>query len=105
METDIIALMLFTVMLIRNRNEKRDRTLQHKLFYLVLILSIVSAAIDSASALALNLHSSLICCDIALNLFMMTIPMLSLVWYCYSLALMGKQDDSRKIRLMNFGVK
>jgi len=99
-ETDIIALMLFTVMLIRNRNEKRDRTLQHKLFYLVLILSIVSAAIDSASALALNLHSSLICCDIALNLFMMTIPMLSLVWYCYSLALMGKQDDSRKIRLM-----
>ena len=99
-ETDYIALLLFAVMLIRNRNEKRDRTLQHTLFYIVLVLSIISALIDSSSALALNLRSSWVLCDITLTLFMMTIPMLPLAWYYYSVALMDDRDDKAKIRHM-----
>ena len=100
LETDVIALLLFVVMLIRNINETRDNTLQHKLFFMLLILSMISAGIDCLSAIALNLHNSWVFCDVTLTLFMMTIPMLSLVWYYYSFALMDKRSDEQKLRFM-----
>lgn len=99
-ETDVVALMLFVIMLIRNISEKRNKDLQYRVFFIVLIMSIISAAVDSASALALNMRESWICCDITLTLFMMTIPMLPLAWYCYSIVLMDDRDDRTKIRIM-----
>lgn len=54
-ETDIFALAVFIIMLIKNHLYRKDQDdIQGKAFYLVLIFSIISNVIDIISSAAMN---------------------------------------------------
>ena len=84
-ETDIFALAVFIIMLVKNflyKNKTND--IQGKVFYLVLIFSIISNVIDIISSAAMNYVTNWWCYEILMTLYVISMPLLAAVWVCYS---------------------
>lgn len=89
-ETDVFALAVFIIMLVKNflyKNKTSD--IQGKIFYLVLIFSIVSNVIDIISSAAMNYVTNWWCYEILMTLYVISMPLLAAVWVCYSYILIN----------------
>lgn len=89
-ETDIFALAVFIIMLVKNflyKNKTSD--IQGKIFYLVLIFSIISNVIDIISSAAMNYVTNWWCYEILMTLYVISMPLLAAVWVCYSYILIN----------------
>lgn len=96
-ETDIFALAVFIIMLVKNflyKNKTSD--IQGKIFYLVLIFSIISNVIDITSSAAMNYITNWWCYEILMTLYVISMPLLAAVWVCYSYILINR-DKPRNI--------
>ena len=96
-ETDIFALAVFIIMLVKNflyKNKTSD--IQGKIFYLVLIFSIISNVIDIISSAAMNYITNWWCYEILMTLYVISMPLLAAVWVCYSYILINR-DKPREI--------
>lgn len=89
-ETDIFALAVFIIMLVKNflyKNKTSD--IQGKIFYLVLIFSIISNVIDIISSAVMNYSDNWWCYEIFMTLYVISMPLLAAVWVCYSYILIN----------------
>ena len=96
-ETDIFALAVFIIMLVKNflyKNKTND--IQGKVFYLVLIFSIISNIIDIISSAAMNYVTNWWCYEIFMTLYVISMPLLAAVWVCYSYIIIN-HDKPHKI--------
>ena len=78
-ETDYFALIIFVIMLVRNRNFQTERTQQDQMFRIVLWVSIFSALIDLISSEAMNQASDWWFYQISLTIYYVTMPLLAAV--------------------------
>ena len=106
-ETDIFALAVFLIMLIKEGNLRRERKRRQKLgvarqdiqsdtFYFVLILSIVSDLIDIVSSMAMNSATNWWFYQTAMMVYVMSMPLLAAVWVGYAYILIHKKNSLKK---------
>lgn len=84
-ETDIFALAIFIVMLIKyHLYRKESDDLQGKAFYLVLLFSIISNVIDILSSFSMNIADNWWSYQIIMTIYVISMPLLAAVWVCYA---------------------
>lgn len=103
-ETDLIALMIFVIMLIKNRRTTYDTALQHRTFFVVLILSIVYVALDLISSLAMNYSESWLFYETIMTAYVMIMPVLAVAWYSYSFTLISQKDEKSVIKILRYSL-
>lgn len=98
-ETDIMALAIFVVMLIKNHFYRRDQDgLQEKTFYLILVVSIMVDTIDIVSSVAMNLATNWWFYQWSMTIYVLSMPLLTSVWVCYAYILIHKKQDPKLIK-------
>lgn len=98
-ETDSFAMAVFVIMLLKeylHRKEKRD--LQGNAFYLVLVFSIVNDVIDIVSSLVMDYASNWWIYQIAMTVYVISMPLLATVWCCYSYVLIHKDFSPKQLK-------
>ena len=103
-ESDIIALLLFIIMLIKNRRTQRSVTLQHKAFFVVLIISILAVMIDIISSLAMNYTDNWWYYQIIMTIYIISMPLIAVAWYGYSVTLISNKDDATILKIIKFSM-
>ena len=92
-ETDVFALAVFIIMLIKKHlYRKSNNDLQGKAFYLVLLFSIFSNVIDIISSTAMNDCTNWWVYQILMTIYVITMPMLAAVWVCYAYVLIHRKQ-------------
>lgn len=97
-ETDVFALTVFVIMLIKNhlyrKNQKNERyDFQGKSFYLVLVFSIATNLIDIIASMAMNNATNWWVYQIFMTLYVMSMPLLAAVWVSYAYVLIHQGDQ------------
>ena len=94
-ETDVFALAVFLIMLIKETGLRRERKQQEKIsaankdiqsdaFYFVLIFSIVTDLLDIISSTAMNYATNWWLYQITMTLYVVSMPLLAAVWVAYA---------------------
>lgn len=97
-ETDLFALAVFLIMLIKEHALRKERTdTQSQAFYFVLVFSIISDVIDIISSTAMNYVTSWWLYQIAMTIYVISMPLLAAVWVGYAYVLIHKEWPLRKI--------
>ena len=97
-ETDVFALAVFIMMLIKNhlyRQDHDDR--QGKAFYLVLIFSIITNIIDIISSISMNHATNWRIYELTMTIYVMSMPLLAAVWVCYAYVLIHQYKSTKDI--------
>lgn len=97
-ETDVFALAVFIMMLIKNhlyRQDQDDR--QGKAFYLVLVFSIITNVIDIISSISMNHATNWWLYEITMTVYVMSMPLLAAVWVCYAYVLIHQYKNTKDI--------
>ena len=106
-ETDIFAMAIFLIMLIKEGTLRRERKEKQKLgiaqrdfqsdaFYFVLILSIVSDLIDIISSTAMNSSTNWWFYQITMTIYVISMPLLAAIWVGYAYILINKENSLKK---------
>ena len=101
-ETDVFALAVFLIMLIKEAGLRRERKkkqrsgltkrdIQSDAFYFVLIFSIVSDVIDIASSTAMNYATNWWLYQILMTIYVVSMPLLAAVWVGYTYILIHQE--------------
>ena len=101
-ETDVFALAVFLIMLIKEAGLRRERKkkqksgfikrdIQSDAFYFVLIFSIVSDVIDIASSTAMNYATNWWLYQILMTIYVVSMPLLAVVWVGYTYILIHQE--------------
>lgn len=107
-ETDLFALAVFLIMFIkefglrrerkqRQKNENAPRNLQSDSFYFVLIFSIISDVIDIVSSVAMNDVTNWWVYQIAMTIYVVSMPLLAAVWVGYAYVLIHRDYSLPKL--------
>lgn len=102
-ETDVFALAVFLIMLIKEAALHRERIRKQRLgiagrdiqsdaFYFVLILSIASDLIDIVSSIAMNIASNWWFYQISMTIYVVSMPLLAAVWVGYAYVLIHQTE-------------
>lgn len=87
-ETDFFALAVFMIMLVkRHLQAKEEQDLQDRVFYLVLIVSIINDIIDIISSGAMNGVTNWWVYQLTMTIYVASMPLLAAVWVGYALSL------------------
>ena len=98
-ETDYFALAIFLIMLVKERPSHRFADdAQGRMFYVVLIVSIVSAAVDIFASLAQNRLTLWWPYELLMTLYVATMPLMAATWLCYTYVLAHKTSPMRDLR-------
>lgn len=92
-ETDYFSLAVFLIMVIKNRLQRKERKdFQSDVFYLVLIISIVTNVVDIFASLSMNYANNWWVYQITMTLYVASMPLLAAVWMCYAYVLICDKD-------------
>ena len=84
-ETDIFALAVFVIMLIRyHLYRKQNSDIQTWVFYFVLVFSTISNIIDIVSSAAMNFATNWWLYQITMTVYVMSMPLVAAIWVCYA---------------------
>ena len=98
-ETDFFSLAIFLIMLIKERQYRKEQNdMQSRVFYLVLIFSIISNLIDIVSSIAMNSSQNWWAYELSMTAYVMSMPMLAAIWVCYAYALIHSNYPVKKLR-------
>lgn len=106
-ETDIFALAVFLIMLIKESTLRRERKQKQRLgiarrdiqsdsFYFVLIFSIISDLIDIISSSAMNYSTNWWFYQITMTIYVISMPLLAAIWVGYAYILIHKENPLKK---------
>jgi signal transduction histidine kinase/ActR/RegA family two-component response regulator len=98
-ETDYLALVLFVIMLYKNRALKKEHNYHDNVFYYVLLASIFNVVIDIISSTAMNDVTNWWLYQATMTVYVITMPMLAAIWVCYTLALIYDGKTKKEMRL------
>lgn len=97
-ETDIFALAVFVIMLIRyHLYRKQNDDIQTRAFYFVLVFSTISNIIDIVSSAAMNFATNWWLYQITMTVYVMSMPLVAAIWVCYAYITIHKNDPVKKI--------
>lgn len=98
-ETDYFSLAVFLIMVIKNRLLRKERKdFQSDVFYLVLIISIITNIVDILASLSMNFANNWWVYQITMTLYVASMPLLAAVWMCYAYVLIyGKELPVKRI--------
>ena len=97
-ETDLFALAVFMIMLIKEHTLRKEHgDTQSQAFYFVLVFSIISDVIDIISSTAMNYVTNWWLYQIAMTIYVISMPLLAAVWVGYAYVLIHKEWPLRKI--------
>lgn len=98
-ETDYFSLAVFIIMLFKNREQRKDNyNFQGKVFYIVLIFSIISNIVDIVASTAMNIVQDWWFYQISMTLYVVTMPMLAAVWVCYAYVIIQNDKPTKVLR-------
>ena len=98
-ETDIFALAVFVIMLIRyHLYRKQNSDIQTWAFYFVLVFSTISNIIDIVSSAAMNFATNWWLYQITMTVYVMSMPLVAAIWVCYAYITIHKNDPVKKIK-------
>ncbi len=106
-ETDVFALAVFLIMLIKEAALRRERKQKQRLglakrdiqsdaFYFVLIFSILSDVIDIVSSSAMNYSTNWWFYQITMTIYVISMPLLAVLWVGYAYILIHKENSLKK---------
>lgn len=97
-ETDYFALAIFIIMLLKEHTQrKKPHDIQDNAFYFVLIVSIINVSIDIVSSLAMNYATHWWPYQLAMTVYVASMPLLAFVWTCYAYVMIHKELSIRTI--------
>lgn len=107
-ETDVFALAVFLIMFIKERRLKRVRKqrkkqwkakgdIQSDAFYFVLVFSIISVLIDIVSSMAMNDVTNWWIYQIAMTIYVISMPLLPAVWVGYAYILIHRDYSLQRL--------
>lgn len=97
-ETDYFALAVFVIMLIKEHSQRKEKNdVQDNAFYFVLIVSIINVIIDIFSSLAQNYVTHWWTYQIAMTVYIASMPLLAFVWSCYAYVMIHKTYSVRQL--------
>lgn len=97
-ETDYFALAIFIIMLLKEHTQrKKPHDIQDNAFYFVLIVSIVNVSIDIVSSLAMNYVTHWWPYQLAMTVYVASMPLLAFVWTCYAYVMIHRELSIRTI--------
>ena len=107
-ETDFFALAVFLIMYLKEFSLRRERKqiqrqgtakrdLQSDSFYFVLVFSIISVIIDIVSSIAMNDITNWWVYQIAMTIYVISMPMLAATWVGYAYVLIHKDYSLQKL--------
>ena len=97
-ETDLFALAVFLIMLIKEHALRKERSdTQSQAFYFVLVFSIISDVIDIISSSAMNYVTNWWLYQITMTIYVISMPLLAAVWVGYAYVLIHKDMPLRRI--------
>lgn len=97
-ETDDFALAVFVIMLIKEHSQRKEhKDVQDNALYFVLIVSIVNVIIDIFSSVAMNCETHWWPYQILMTVYVASIPLLALIWTCYSYVLIHKKYTVKRL--------
>jgi len=91
-ETDYFALVLFLIMLIKNKRNERSAGVEYAAFLKVLLLSLFSVSWDILSTFVMEYAVSWWLYQCVMTVYVMTIPLLGAAWVCYAAVLVADKD-------------
>ena len=98
-ETDFFSLAIFLIMLIKERQHRKEQNdIQSKMFYIVLIFSIISNMIDIGSSIAMNSSQNWWVYEISMTAYVISMPMLAAIWVCYAYVLIHSNYPIKRLR-------
>lgn len=98
-ETDYFSLAVFIIMLFKNREQRKDNyNFQGKVFYIVLIFSIISNIVDIVASTAMNIVQDWWFYQISMTIYVVTMPMLAAVWVCYAYVIIQNDKPTKVLR-------
>lgn len=87
-ETDFIALAIFLIMLLKERpSRQKEKDVQGRAFFQVLVLSIGNVLIDIAASLAMNELPGWWIYQLLMTIYVASMPLLAAVWVGYAYVL------------------
>jgi len=101
-ETDLFALLLFIIMLIKSLRRKGQRDRQQKLLMIVLGVSMLNCVVDFISSTAMNLNNNWLLYEVSLTLYFALMPTVTAAWIVYMLVLIHSYQCSTRIRQQLF---
>lgn len=97
-ETDYFALAVFVIMLIKEHSQRKEKNdVQDNAFYFVLIVSIINVIIDIFSSLAQNYVTHWWTYQIAMTVYIASMPLLAFVWSCYAYVMIHRTYSVRQL--------
>jgi len=100
-ETDYIALLLFIIIWIKNRNAEKDRSLQGKAFSTMLIISMINVVVDIVSSTVMNNPMDWWTYQILMTIYVITMPLTGAAWLSYAIAMVSADGDKLTWRKMH----
>ena len=101
-ETDYFALAIFLMMFFKEYVQRKEnenyRDVQSKAFFLLLVFSIINVLIDIVSSIAQNEFSDWWSYEIFMTTYVMSMPLLSVVWVVYTYVVIHKDMSVKELR-------
>lgn len=98
-ETDFFALAIFLIMLMKERPfHGRERDVQSRAFFQVLIISIFNVIVDIVSSQAMNSLPGWWLYQLVMTVYVATMPLLAAVWVAYAYVLIFKDRPTGALR-------
>jgi len=92
-ETDVFALILFVIMLCKNRRAGNGADRQQRVLTAVLIVSILSCVVDFASSTAMNAGDNWLFYEISLTAYYVLMPGVTAAWMVYMIVLISEEGS------------
>ena len=97
-ETDFFALAVFMIMLLKEHSLKKEkRDVPRRVFYYVLVFSILYDCIDIVSSTAQNIFTSWWAYQLSMTIYVASMPLLAAVWVAYAFVLIHKDYPLKKL--------
>jgi signal transduction histidine kinase/ActR/RegA family two-component response regulator len=96
-ETDVFALLLFIIMLVKSLRRKGPRDRQQKLLIIVLAVSMLNCMVDFISSTAMNLNNNWLFYEGSLTLYYALMPTVTAVWIVYLLILIHSEHSTTRL--------
>lgn len=98
-ETDYVALAIYVVLFIKAALLNKQKNFTDQIFSLALILGFLSTCIDIYSSAMMNDSMSWWAYEISMLIYGLSVPVLALFWFLYTISLIFRNDAPRAKRI------
>ena len=95
-ETDYLALILFIIMMVKNRRSFYEKDRQRQDLFAILTVCLASCIVDMAASYAMNYPYSWIFFEVSLTIYYALMPIVTAAWVAYMMSLVSTDDPGKR---------